>query len=1085
MKSSERRTAVEEVLERWKRLKEENKGTTIEDLSLAVREDPTELRQRLEAVASMMSFLGMGAGGKPHAGSGDRTSTRGVLETLSIGGNPISRVLLRETEVRPDAPLHHARGSDESALGTRYRIDGEIARGGMGTVLKGRDPDLGRDVALKVLRDDFRENAEMIGRFVEEAQIGGQLQHPGIVPVYELGTLEDRRPFFTMKLVKGDTLAKLLAGRPNPSDGLPRFVSIFSSIAQTVAYAHALGVIHRDLKPSNVMVGAFGEVQVMDWGLAKVLPRGGIADDARAGKISGSETVIATARSGDGDSNLSQAGSVLGTPSYMAPEQARGQIDRVDERADVFALGSVLCEMLTGLPAFTGQRSGEIQAKAARGDLLDAYSRLDASAVDHELIDLAKHCLASEPAHRPASAGIVSERVTSYLSGVQERLRMAELTSVEERGRRRLTTVTAAAMILLMLLGAGGYAWNQRQYSERMAKTRQGVDEALADASRLLGEARSAPPSDVGRWSAAVAAAKRAEGLLAQGEADANLAERVEEFIARVELDRAAAAEKLQQTEIDKRLLEELELVRGNLIMHRDLTRADAQYRDAFRRAGLDLDATGTQEAGRWLASRSDPVELVGYLDYWAFVRRQLGGVDADWRRLVAAARAGDPDPWRDALRAKLGRDDAEAVGEFRKIADDPTLENQPAPGLLLLARQLRFCSNDGARSAQILRRAARRYPGDFRVHVELALASGALVESGLGTGDVHERPEEAIRHLTTALGIRPASVTARVVLNFALLANRNFEEAEAVCREAVRLKPDDCVTHGALANSLRWQGKHDEAAREIHEAIRLNPNDAGSHGQLATLLRDQLKFDESLPEYREAIRLKPNYFGIYLDYAHALRRKTDYQGALDVIRKAQSMSSRPIYDLYHPPEWFAKIESLAALAERLPKILTGEDRPKDMTERLDVAQMCTDKGLKAAALRFWTEALKEDPKLGEDRKPQHRYNAACMALLVASGQSKDATALNDMAKAELRRRAFDWLRAELAAWNKLFESGSAEDRSQVLTVLRWWPRDVDLVSIREALALAKLPEGERKDWESLWKDYDALMRKGGEVKKR
>jgi serine/threonine protein kinase len=184
-------------------------------------------------------------------------------------------------------------------------VDGEIARGGMGAVLKGRDPDLGRDVALKVLREDLRENADMVRRFVEEAQIGGQLQHPGVVPIYELGTFADLRPFFAMKLVKGHTLAQLLEDRKNPADDLPRFLSIFEAVCQTMAYAHARGVIHRDLKPSNVMVGSFREVQVMDWGLAKVLPRGGIADDLQAGKTERHETVIATARSRSDEPGLS------------------------------------------------------------------------------------------------------------------------------------------------------------------------------------------------------------------------------------------------------------------------------------------------------------------------------------------------------------------------------------------------------------------------------------------------------------------------------------------------------------------------------------------------------------------------------------------------------------------------------------------------------------------------------------------------------------------------------------------------------------------------------------------------------------
>src|SRR6516164_81887 len=271
----------------------------------------------------------------------------GVLDSIAQSIGPVPRVLLRDTApgetpgpiVRPDAT-----DADRSI---RYRIDGEIARGGMGAVLKGRDPDLGRDVAIKVLRADLRDKADLVRRFVEEAQIGGQLQHPGVVPIYELGTFADRRPFFSMKLVKGQTLADLLDDRSGPADDLPRFLSIFAAIAQTMAYSHTRGVIHRDLKPSNVMVGSFGEVQVMHWGMARVLPRGGVIADARAGKEPPEETLITTAGSGS-DRDFSRAGSIMGTPSYMPPEQARGQTDRIDEWADVFALGSILCQVLTG-----------------------------------------------------------------------------------------------------------------------------------------------------------------------------------------------------------------------------------------------------------------------------------------------------------------------------------------------------------------------------------------------------------------------------------------------------------------------------------------------------------------------------------------------------------------------------------------------------------------------------------------------------------------------------------------------------------------------------------------------------------------
>src|SRR5439155_5812272 len=189
----------------------------------------------------------------------------------------------------------------------RYQLQGEIARGGMGAILRGRDVDLGRELAIKVLLESQRHNPEVLRRFVEEAQIGGQLQHPGVVPVYELGAFPDRRPYFAMKLVKGLTLASLLRERAGPAQDLPRFLGIFEQVCQTMAYAHARGVIHRDLKPSNIMVGSFGEVQVVDWGLAKVLPQGGTADERRPAEPAIS--VIRTVRSGS-DADASQAGAV-------------------------------------------------------------------------------------------------------------------------------------------------------------------------------------------------------------------------------------------------------------------------------------------------------------------------------------------------------------------------------------------------------------------------------------------------------------------------------------------------------------------------------------------------------------------------------------------------------------------------------------------------------------------------------------------------------------------------------------------------------------------------------------------------------
>jgi signal transduction histidine kinase len=356
-----------------------------------------------------------------------------VRETLTASIGPMPRVPLPVSDT-DEASLPRSRP-------LRVQLFGEIARGGIGVVLKGHDPDLGRDVAVKVLLEKHRDRPQLVRRFIAEAQIGGQLQHPGVVPIYELGAFADRRPYIAMKLVKGRTLADLLRERPAPAADLPRFLAVFEAVAQTVAYAHARGVIHRDLKPSNVMVGEFGEVQVMDWGLAKVLPRDRAADnaadqphekmaDGTADQPCGAGTVIATTRSA-ADTDRSVAGTVLGTPGYMAPEQARGDVGLIDERADVFALGSTLCEILTGKPAFTGPSPTAILLKTERADLADAHCRLNGCGADAELVALCRAALAADPDDRPRAAAVVAGRLTDHFAGVQERLRTAERARVE------------------------------------------------------------------------------------------------------------------------------------------------------------------------------------------------------------------------------------------------------------------------------------------------------------------------------------------------------------------------------------------------------------------------------------------------------------------------------------------------------------------------------------------------------------------------------------------------------------------------------------------------------------------------------
>ena len=448
-------------------------------------------------------------------GNADHSALRSIHNSLA----ELPQVSLREPTEDADPPPVRPRSPEVPKLddASRYQLQGEIARGGMGAIIKGRDPDLGRDLAIKVLLDSHKDNPDVVRRFVEEAQIGGQLQHPGITPVYELGQFADQRPYFSMKLVKGKTLAKLLAERSDPTSDRGKFIGIFEQICQTMAYAHTRGVIHRDLKPANIMVGNFGEVQVMDWGLAKVLTDGGVADEKLARERQREQNNVQTLRDGLGsdalggfgsDGSNTQLGSVMGTPAYMPPEQARGHVDDLDERADVFGLGAMLCEILTGQPAYVGDTATAVFGLATRGQLDDALARLDKCGADADLLALAVHCLKLEPQNRPRDASAVAERVTAYLESVETKLRDAEkqhavatARAEEERKLRRVQLTLIASVLFLLALGGAGWIYmEQRSIQRQRVLTAQKQEQRnAAEATRLiegllLSETRNVPP---------------------------------------------------------------------------------------------------------------------------------------------------------------------------------------------------------------------------------------------------------------------------------------------------------------------------------------------------------------------------------------------------------------------------------------------------------------------------------------------------------------------------------------------------------------------------------------------------------------
>lgn len=400
----------------------------------------------------------------------------------------------------------------------RYVIEGEIARGGMGAVLRAIDADLRREVALKYMLD--QKDPRTKARFVEEAQINAQLEHPNIVPVYDLRIDAQKRPYLMMKLVKGRDLKSVLDQlRENPKQAerewtLGRLLNILVNVCNGLAFAHAHGVIHRDLKPANIMLGDFGEVYVMDWGLAKVLKRDGSAtlpgNDAEAFSAfmaNPSETPLPRSSkvvtSREPDSDLTQEGSIMGTPVYMSPEQATGNVQTIDERTDVYALGAILYEMMTLQPPV--EREGDylsVLMRVAKGEIVPPERRdarrAKAGKVPKELAAIAMKAMAKEPGQRYVSIEMLRQDIERFQEGrsvsAKEDTRKEMIWKFVKRNKGLSAGLVMTMLVLMASLWFIGTAWWQandalsRVTQAEEARKQQGRDSvpSLVRAARLL-----------------------------------------------------------------------------------------------------------------------------------------------------------------------------------------------------------------------------------------------------------------------------------------------------------------------------------------------------------------------------------------------------------------------------------------------------------------------------------------------------------------------------------------------------------------------------------------------------------------------
>jgi serine/threonine-protein kinase len=757
-----------------------------------------------------------------------------------------------------------------------YEVQEVLGRGGVGVVYKAWQLRLNRAVALKMLLAGPYARPEELERFRREAEAVAGLRHANVVQVYDVGDL-DGRPYFTMEYVEGGSLAEKLAGAPQPA---AQAAALVDTLAEAIQFAHHSGIIHRDLKPANILLTADGTPKVTDFGLARHLERGG---------------------------GLTLTGVPLGTPSYMAPEQGRGQWDSVGPATDVYALGAILYELLTGRPPFRSETAAATLQQVLTEDPVPP-SQLNPR-VPRDLETICLKCLHKEPPRRYASAQALAEDLQRYGRGEPIAARPAGRAERLARWVRRhpaTAGLLAALMVLFAATSTGGLLLYQQQFAARarQAETDQKLRGILERERDRLEEGWLA--HDLAKLTAAREGAIRATDLARSGSASAAVQQEAETFREDVivQVERARKNRALMEAVLDVSAPGEtwtLSHDDADLQLVLAQPSADEQYADAFRRWGLDVDATPEAEVVARLGAEPAAVvqELIAALDSWMLERLGRKRPEAEWRRLFRVAERLDRSEQRRRLRALLvGESPPRAemaaglvgVGSawqalwelargnaWRQLPEvqrgiDPRTE--PAGTVVLLA-QAYAAVGDTAGAEKLLRRATTARPDQ----VVLLHFLGKLLERQGRT-----RLPEAIEYYRAARGQRRQ---LGIALSRVLLRAGRAEEAEVVLQELLPSQSSNPVFHVYCGIAAYLKKKHDAAEAACRKAVDLNPQCAEAYYLLGILRGDGQNLGEAVAAYRKAIALRPDFAEAYTNLGKTLSEKGEYREAEKVCLKA------------------------------------------------------------------------------------------------------------------------------------------------------------------------------------------------------
>ena len=745
-----------------------------------------------------------------------------------------------------------ASSADGGSIFAGYQVRGELGRGGMGVVQLVFDPEAGREVALKVLPPG-RADERVIEQFRREARITGQLEHPNIVPIHDVGTAPDGRPYFTMKIVRGRTLrdrlddmrAAVQAGK-DPSARFPQAqqIDVLRRVGEALSFAHSRGTIHRDLKPDNIMIGRFGEVQVMDWGLARRFRE---ADPENADEVDPADPHATTAdtladTAHDNPTQRTVDGDIAGTPAYMAPEQAAGEISRFDQRVDVFALGALLYEMLTLTPPYRGKSLGATLAAAYNADWAPARKR----AADEwrgklrppslVLAAIAARAMALEPDDRyPDVAAMVADldafiahqRVSARPDGpVGALLKWMRRHPAMSLGGSMLTV---SALVVVVLLAQLDLAARARE----LAQTRE--------ANALLQSER-----DAQRAREAEIVSTEAQRDVA-GERDALLT-----------AFRARMATALLEGQAERAAFNALEP--DEIVQYLDVLDRSVNVRVA---AGKPVDAADWLHRAvlRLLIPSPDQAGALSDLDRALAADPAL--LTARGQRAVVRMARGDLSGAKDDMDLSLRQ--AEQSGADHIV-----------PWILMRRGQLMGMLGDiPAGLADIDRSIRMGGPSADRLYQRANLKQLAGNDSGF------------MADLDTALELNPDHTLSLLNRGLALARRGNPGAALTDINRAVELEPRSAEFLAVRGGMYSMLNRLDEARVDLEAALRLDRNCQRAWNNRASLNVKAGNPAAAIGDFNEAIRLDPTAAAAYLGRAQARDATGDTTGALADLASA------------------------------------------------------------------------------------------------------------------------------------------------------------------------------------------------------